>query len=103
MPSNLTLPDDQIANVPLKFRDAVGEVHAPPSGGSVSVDNEAVATAVLADDDASVTITPVADGTAVVTYTNTDGVSDTLTVTVAEPTPTSVEFDPADATFSAKP
>jgi hypothetical protein len=101
MSSPLTLPDDQKANVPLIFKDAIGVVHAPPSGGSVVSDNEAVATASVAADDASVDIVSVADGTCNVTYTN-GSVSDTIAVTVATPTPTSVALDPDHATFSAR-
>lgn len=99
MPSSITLPDDQSVNVPLVFRDAVGVIHAPPDGGSVSSDNPAVATATVAADDGSIDVLSVADGVATITYTN-GAVSDTLTVTVAQPTPTSVEFNAGGATFT---
>lgn len=101
MPSSITLPDDQKVVVPLKFRDAVGDVHAPTSGGSVSSSDDNIATAILAADDASVEVTSVADGTATITYTN-GAVSDTLEVTVAIPTPTAVAFDTADAVFAPR-
>lgn len=106
MPGSLTLPDDMEVTVPLIFRDAVGVVHAPPGGGSVAVDDTNVCTASVSDDDTSVVIVSVADGTATVTYTNDNAgnpVSDTVTVTVAMPTPTSVDFDEASAVFGPKP
>lgn len=102
MPASITLPDDQNVNVPLMFRDAVGVVHAPPTGGSVVSDNPAVATASVAADDGSVDVQSVSDGSATITYTN-GAVSDTLAVTVATPTPTSVGFNTDGATFTPKP
>ena len=102
MPGSITLPDDQEVTVPLKFADAIGAVHAPATGGTASSDNTAVATVTVAADDQSVLIVSVADGTCNVTYTN-GSLSDTLAVTVAAPTPTSVALDVADAVFSAKP
>ena len=102
MPGSITLPDDQEVVLPLIFKDAIGAVHAPASGGSVSSDNTAVATVTLAADDQSITVVSVADGTCNVTYTN-GSLSDTLAVTVAAPTPTSVSIDTSNPVFEPKP
>jgi hypothetical protein len=101
MPSNLTLANDLIATVPLTFADSVGTLPPPATGGSVSVNEPSIVLAELASNDASVVIVPLMNGEAVVTYSNTNGdVSDTITVTVVDPTPTSVTF--GTATLSPK-
>ncbi|HVH77171.1 MAG TPA: hypothetical protein VM755_19825 [Stellaceae bacterium] len=98
---SLNFADDDVATVPLVFKDQNGVVHAPPTGGTAASDNSAVATAALSADGGSVVITPVADGSCNVSYSN-GALSDSISVTVSPPAPTSVALDAADATFAAK-
>lgn len=101
MGAPLSLPDDQVATVPLLFKTASGHVHPPVGGGTANSSDEAVATAALGADGGSVIVTAVADGSCTVTYSN-GSLVDTLPVTVAPPAAASVELDAGDATFTAK-
>jgi hypothetical protein len=96
--SVLTLPTNLTATIPLLFTNQVGLPIAAPAGGSVSVDNTAVATAALTADGSSITATPVADGTANLSYTN-GALSATLAINVVTPAASSVSF--GQASFAA--
>lgn len=102
MGESITITNDQIVTVPLSFSDSIGTLPAPSSGGSLSIDHPEFISAYLTSDDQYVIVTPISDGVAIITYTNTDGVSDTLTVTVIDPTPTSVAFVTGSAVIGPK-
>ncbi len=106
MPQAITLPnDEQVVLSPMKFSDAVGAIHSPPTDGVLTSDHPEFATASLDSTGQIPTIVSVADGVANITYTspsNSALVSDPLVVTVAEPVPTNVAFDTTGAVFGPK-
>lgn len=89
--SVLTLPTNLTATIPLLFTNQVGLPIAVPAGGGVSIDNAAVATAALSADGSSITVAPVADGTANLTYTN-GTLSAALSIGVVTPAASAVSF-----------
>lgn len=99
--SDISLPNDMIANVPLIFKDAAGTV-VKAVGGSVTSSNPAVATAavvVSASGDDTIDVTSVADGLAVtISYTNPEPTLAALpplafTVDVVDPPATADSVD----------
>lgn len=97
--SVLTLPANLTATIPLLFTNQVGLPIAAPAGGSASIDNTAIATAALSADGSSITVTPIADGTANLTYTN-GALSATLAISVVIPQPSAVSFGQASFAVS---
>jgi len=94
----LTLPTNLTATIPLLFTKEVGLPIAAPAGGGVSVDNATIAAAVLSADGGSIEVTPVADGTANLTYTN-GTLSAALAISVVTPAASAVSF--GQASFAA--
>jgi hypothetical protein len=86
-----TIPTDAIVTVPIVFVDQVGRPIAVPAGGTVAIDNSAIAMPSLSADGGTLTITPVAVGSANVTYTN-GGVSLSAGVTVITPVASAASF-----------
>jgi len=103
MAQPLIITDDHDVRVPLKWSDDVGVIgHPPLTGTVVTSDNPAVISGGdVAADGMSVVLRTVDDGTCNVTVTN-GSLSDTIPVTVAAPTPTSLVADSADAVPVAK-
>jgi hypothetical protein len=89
--SAITIPTDGVFNIPLLFKDQVGNTVAPPAGGTVATDNTAVATASLSTDGSTVTVTPVAVGSCNLNYSN-GPLTATSPVTVTSPIAASVAF-----------
>jgi hypothetical protein len=97
IPMPLTLPNNATMTVGLKFFDSLKQpISAPKTPGMIEVDNTSICTAQLSTDGSSVVITPVAAGTANITYTD-GSIMASDSVTVAEPALASVTFDDADA------
>jgi hypothetical protein len=93
--STFTLPTDAIATIPVLFTDQIGRPTAITAGGTVSIDNTAVATAVLSSDGSDVIVTPVAVGTANLVYTNGALATLPLGIVVVTPSASAVSFGPA--------
>lgn len=103
MAGTVTMTDDHVAHIPVKWTDDVGAVHAPSDAMAVSSDT-AVATVALSSDMNDVDVTPVADGTVTVTVSSTSrNLSDMATVTIGAPAASAVMVDAADVTFTPKP
>lgn len=102
--SDLSLANDQIATVPIIFKDNAGAV-VKASGGSATSSDPSKATAAIVSTSGNdeVEITPVADGTGItITYTNAQIPGISLTVDIVEPSPTADSFDLKNVEFRAK-
>ncbi len=101
--TDIAFTTGQVAHVPLLFTDANGLAAAAPTDGAVSVDNLAIATAVLSSP-TTLDITGLTVGAATLTYTGGAGtVTGTLTITLtaaAGGVAANVAFDVANATFT---
>jgi type IV pilus biogenesis protein CpaD/CtpE len=89
--TTFTIPTDAEYKQPIVWVDQVGRSIAAPAGGTVSIDNSAVASAALSADGSEITVTPASAGTANLVYTN-GSVSLPAQVVVVTPTPSSAGF-----------
>lgn len=74
--------------------------------GTVTISDASIFAATVAADDMSVDVSPLAVGTATLTYTNTaetPPIVATLDVQVVDPEATAVTFDLSTVTFTPKP
>lgn len=95
-------PKDQVATVPLVYKDVDGNIVGVPAGASVTSSDTTILTASTADG-SSIILTPVAPGTSTISVSVGD-VSATLDVTVDDvvtpPALGSIEFDTANAVLT---
>lgn len=102
MAGTVTMTDDHVAHIPVKWADDVGPVAAPSDAAVVSSDIT-TATVAFASSMTDVDVTPLKDGTVTVTVSSASlHLSDMATVTIGAPAATSVNVDAADATFTPK-
>lgn len=93
---------DHDLRVPLKWSDDAGTVAAPTTGTTAeSSDTNVISSVDVAEDDGSIVLRTANDGTATVTVKN-GSMSDTISVTVSEPTASAVQADASSATQVAK-
>lgn len=99
--ASLSLPLNQQAVVKLTAQDINGNAVAVPPGASLTVSDTTLVNATLETDGISVTLVPVALGSATVTGTDNTLVAilDVSIIDAVEPAAT-LEFDVADAVFS---
>jgi hypothetical protein len=103
MADSLILVRGLTAHVPLAFANQDGVAMSPPTNGTVTSSDTAVATVTLAADGGSVTIASVADGQSTITYlggTTTPPITFTLALTVQDAAVSSGGFNTAGATFT---
>jgi hypothetical protein len=94
MTPTFTIPTDAVFNQKIVWVDQVGRAIPSPAGGTVSIDNSAVASPTLSADGNEITVTPLAAGTANLVYTN-GSVSLAAQVVVVSPVPSSASFGDA--------
>lgn len=105
----ITIPNDAIATIKLNFTDNVGSPLAGEPGTTpgvgVTVADPTVASAVLADDGQSVTITPLklAGGSTVAYADTNDNISGTVDFALGNPVPSSMTFDESGVSLSKNP
>lgn len=90
------LPTDAVASIPVSFVDQIGRPVAAPAG--VSFVSSAPGVDSLSFDGANLIVTPVADGSDVI---SASGLSGSLELTVGAPVASGVVF--GDPVYSAKP
>ncbi len=88
------IPLDAVATIALDFTDQIGRKVSVPAGGSLSVDNPAVATVELSADGGSAVVAPATTGDVTITYTN-GALSAVEAITIGAPEAVAVAFDPA--------
>jgi hypothetical protein len=101
------IPNDDLATVPLIFKDAAGHVMAGDTESNITVvvSDPTLATASLTTDGNWVVVTPlVASGSGSVTYTDpNDNLTASFNFNIVEPLPVSAVFNEAGAVFTSNP